>query len=699
MLNNAREKLLTLEKPGRYTGGEVNAVTKKISPDITRFAFCFPDVYEIGMSHLGLQILYFFLNRREDVFCERAFMPWPDMAELLRTENAPLFALESGDALGEFDFLGFTLQYEMSYTNVLAMLDLAGIPLKSAERGDNFPIICAGGPCAVNPEPMAEFIDFFYIGDGEAGLDKIMDVRQAHNEHREHVSAAARTLEAGKSFGSRKHISAAAHSLEAGKSFESREHVSAAAHSLEAGKSFGSSGGKLAFLREISTIPGVYVPALYDVAYNNDGTIAKFAPKPETVRSTVSDEGVKGTLSPCGGAGAESPQASSSVETKLPQTFITRAHIPKLEFFPDKLIVPLVEATHARAVVEIARGCGRGCRFCQAGFICRPVRERGVDELLAQAEKILNATGYEEISLLSLSACDYRNFEELVDGLLEICARKRVNISLPSTRLDALHVISKIKTLRTNSLTVAPEAGSQRLRDAIKKGLTEDEILDGCFRAYKAGFDKIKLYFMGGLPGESDADAFAAVELCEKIVEKYYELPYEERKRPVSVSVSTSCFVPKPFTPFQWAAQESPEEFSRRQREAKAAVRKRQISYRYHDAKTAHIEGILARGDRRLASAIEAAYRAGAMFDGWTEHFRYETWLAAFEQTGIDPAFYTRERGADEILPWSFIDMGLKNDFLRREWERAKDVLATAEFPANSPEKSAQASSEGVPNT
>ncbi|MCL1877771.1 MAG: TIGR03960 family B12-binding radical SAM protein [Defluviitaleaceae bacterium] len=589
----SKEKLLRLEKPGRYTGGEVNAICKEITLEMTRFAFCFPDVYEIGMSHLGLQILYFFLNRREDVFCERAFMPWMDMVELLQAENEPLFAIESGDGLGAFDFLGFTLQYEMSYTNVLAMLDLARIPLRSQNRGENFPIICAGGPCATNPEPLAAFIDFFYIGDGEASLDAIMDTFSENKK---------------------------------------------------------SGGTKSDFLKKIAPINGIYIPTHHQVSYKEDGTINKFTPIPNA--------GGQGGRAPLRGFGGSAPEVLAP--------HITRAHIPTLTYFPDKLIVPLIEATHARAVIELARGCGRGCKFCQAGFIYRPVRERGVQELLKQAEKILDATGYEELSLLSLSACDYRNFEELVDGLIELCKKKRVNISLPSTRLDALHVISKIKTLRTNSITVAPEAGSQKLRDAINKGLTENEILDGCFRAFEAGYDKIKLYFMGGLPGETDEDAQAAVELSEKIVEKYYELPPEKRKRTVSVNVSTSCFVPKAHTPFQWAKQDSPEEFSRRQREAKSAVRKRQITYRYHDAKTAHIEGILARGDRRLADAIEAAYRGGAIFDGWTEHFKYDAWQNAFAQTGIDPAFYTREREADEILPWDFIDMGLQKDVLKK---------------------------------
>ncbi|MDR0272053.1 MAG: TIGR03960 family B12-binding radical SAM protein [Clostridiales bacterium] len=582
------EKFLQLDKPGRYVGGEINAVIgkEKKSEGLTRFAFCFPDVYEIGMSHLGLQILYFFMNRREDVFCERVFMPWLDMADFLRMEKEPLFALESGDGLCEFDFIGFTLQYEMRETNVLAMLELAGIPLRAAERGDEFPVICAGGPCATNPEPMAEFIDFFYIGDGEASLDEILSRYASHK------------------------------------------------------------GSKKEFLEKITDIAGVYVPAFYDVSYGEDGTLAEFLPR----------------------AGTNAPE------------IVKRAFLPRLEYFPETLIAPLIETTHARAVIELARGCMRGCRFCQAGFIYRPMRERNAGELLEQAEKILASTGYEEISLLSLSACDYKNFEELVDGLLEICTKKRVNISLPSTRLDALSALAKIQTVRKSSLTVAPEAGSQRLRDSINKNLTEEEILDGCFRAFKAGFDKIKLYFMGGLPFEEREDSLAIAELCGKIVDKYYELSHEERKRPVSVSVSTSCFVPKPFTPFQWAAQATHEDFARTQREVKASIRKKQIAYRYHDSKTAQIEGVLARGDRRVSAAIENAYKSGAIFDGWTEHFDYETWLDAFEEAGIDPAFYAnRERSADEKFPWDFIDIGVDKKFLRREWEKSRECKITSD--------------------
>jgi len=575
-------ELLKMQKPARYTGGEVNAVQKEITPATKRFAFCFPDVYEIGMSHLGLQILYFLLNRREDTFCERVFMPWLDMVDHLRATQSPLFAIESGDDLKKFDFLGFTLQFEMSYTNILAMLDLAGIPLHAKDRDENFPIICAGGPCAVNPEPMADFVDFFYIGDGEGSLDEVLDRYDKGQSKRE-------------------------------------------------------------FLQSIADIPGVYVPAFYDVSYNADGTLADFVPNCEHA-----------------------------------PVMVKRAFVPELGFFPNTLITPLAESVHNRAVLELARGCMRGCRFCQAGYIYRPMRERGVDELLGQAEKLLAATGYDEVSLLSLSACDYSNFAALVDELLEITAQKRVNISLPSTRLDAIDTLAKVQAVRKSSLTVAPEAGSQRMRDIINKNLTEEEILEGCYRAFLSGFDKIKLYFMAGLPGETAEDMEAIVKLCDAVVDAYYRLTYEERRRPVSVSVSTACFVPKPFTPFQWAAQVDPAEFIRMQKDVKASVRNKRVTYRYHDAKTAQVEGVIARGDRKIGAVIEAAYKRGALFDGWSDHFNMDIWQAAFEDVGVTAEFYThRERLVDEKLPWDFVDMGVTKKFLAREWEKSKEGLTT----------------------
>ncbi|MCL2189382.1 MAG: TIGR03960 family B12-binding radical SAM protein [Defluviitaleaceae bacterium] len=582
----SNEALLRVEKPARYVGGEVNAVIK--DKNRIRFGFCFPDAYEVGMSHLGLQMLYFFMNRREDTWCERVFMPFLDMQQVMREENIPLYALESGDPIKDLDILGFTLQYEMCYTNVLAMLELGGLALRAADRGEDDPLVCAGGPCATNPEPMADFFDFFYIGDGEATLDEILDM---------YAKCKARGL------------------------------------------------SKEDFLEEITWIDGIYVPRFYDVGYKKDGTIDWFYP-------IIGDipNGVK------------------------------RAFVPELTYFPDKFLVPLVEAVHNRVTLELARGCMRGCRFCQAGYIYRPLRERGVDALTAHAENLLSATGHEEVSLLALSACDHSGFGTLVDKLLTITEPARVSLSLPSTRLDAafFDAIKKTQRVRKSSLTVAPEAGSQRMRDAINKNLTEADILDGCLQAFESGFHKIKLYFMAGLPWEEMDDIRANVQLAEKVVDAYYKLTYEQRTKPVSVSVSTACFVPKAFTPFQWAAQVNPMDFEADQREVKSNIRKKQIVYRYHDAKTAHIEGVLARGDRRLSHAIEHAYRAGAMFDGWSEHFRYDRWLRAFESAGIDPAFYAnRERAEDEVLPWDFIDIGVTKAFLLEEYKRAKNSVLT----------------------
>ena len=583
------ELLLQTEKPGRYAGGEVNSVINK--PDaVVRFAFCFPDSYEVGMSWLGLQIMYFFLNRRGDCRCERAFMPRPDMLKLMRENNLPLCALESGGALREFDIVGFTLQYEMNYTNVLAMLDLAGVPLLSAERGEEWPVICAGGPCAINPEPMSAFADFFYIGDGEAGLDEIIE-RYKQNKKR--------------------------------------------------------GGSKTNFLESIAPLPGVYVPVFYDAEYDGDGRLLSFKPINKNAQETV-----------------------------------MRVTVESLDeaFFPDRFIVPSVETVHDRAMVEIFRGCGRGCRFCQAGFTYRPVRERKIETLIAQAEMILKNTGYEELSLVSLASCDHSGFEPLVDGLIERLSDKKISISLPSLRLDAVSVaaLQKTQSVRKSSLTFAPEAGSDRLRDVINKNLSEEEILEGCGRAFGAGFDRIKLYFMTGLPTETETDVAGIARLSEKIVDRYYGLPYEQRKRPVSVSVSCSGFVPKPFTPFQWARQDSAAEFIDKQRAVKQTIRKKQISYRYHDANTAVVEGLLARGGRPVSRAILEAYRNGAVFDGWTDLFNYGAWKKAFETCGIDAEeAIGRERMSDEKFPWDFVDVGVTKDFLRAEWERAMNGTAT----------------------
>ena len=608
--------LVRVVKPGCYTGGEYNAVIKEADKDkLTRFAFCFPDTYEVGMSHLGMQIMYFFMNRREDTWCERAFMPWVDMMDLLKETDTPLFAIESGDGLKDFDILGFTLQYEMSYTNVLAMLDMAGVPLLARERSEEWPLVCAGGPCATNPEPMADFVDFFYIGDGEAALDAVLD------RYREFKAGKADACDASDITGAKNPLMNA----------DAVDNLANADTPKPT---------KADFLASICDIPGVYVPRFYDAAYNDDGTLASFTPNHPAAPETVS-----------------------------------RAFSPSLGYFPDRFIVPLTESVHNRAVVEIARGCMRGCRFCQAGYIYRPLRERSQAEVLTHAEALLDATGHDEISLLALSACDHENFAPLIDELLEHTAKRRVNISLPSTRVDAvsLTALAKTQAVRKSSLTIAPEAGSQKMRDIINKNLTEEDILEGCFLAFQAGFDKIKLYFMAGLPGEEEEDVLAIAAMAEKVVDTYYRLDYEARRRPVSVSISTACFVPKPFTPFQWAGMVYPGDFAEDQHAVKSRIRKKQISYRYHDAKTAQVEGVLARGDRRLGAAILAVYQAGAVFDGWSERFRYDLWLAAFAQEGIDPAFYAhRERPVDEKLPWDFINMGVSKKFLIREWEKAQ---------------------------
>ena len=580
----SEELLLQVEKPARYIGNEINMVKKNIEDVQMRFAFCFPDVYEVGMSHLGMQILYYLLNEREDTYCERAFAPWVDMEKILRENNFPLVSLETFTALNKFDFVGFTLQYEMSYTNIINMLDLSNIPILSKDRNENSPIVCAGGPCAYNPEPLADIIDFFYIGEGEVNLDSILDVYKIFKQN---------------------------------------------------GKSRND------FLKEILKIEGVYVPKFYDVNYNNDGTIKEFIPLTEDV-----------------------PKKINKVLAK---------DIDKT-YYPKKQLVPLIESVHNRAVLELFRGCIRGCRFCQAGYVYRPARERKVSTLSSQADSLLEFSGHEELSLMSLSTNDYTEIQELTDELIEKCEKNKVSIALPSLRIDAfsLDLMQKIQKVRKSGLTFAPEAGSQRLRDVINKNITEENILNGCRMAFEGGYRRVKLYFMLGLPTETDEDILAIAELSEKILRTFFELPKEERIGGITITVSTSCFVPKPFTPFQWVGQNTIEEFMRKQRLLKSSIKSKQIKYNYHDANLSYLEAIVAKGDRKICKSIVRAWEKGARFDAWSEFFDYDLWINSFSETGIDPDFYARrDIESDEFLPWEFIDIGVKREFFEREYKNS----------------------------
>ena len=586
--------LLNIEKPARYIGGEVNSVMKDKDKVDIRFAMCFPDVYEIGMSHLGIQILYDMFNRREDTWCERVYSPWLDLDKVLREKNIPLFALESQDPVRDFDFLGITIQFEMCYTNILQILDLSHIPLHAADRTEADPIVIGGGPCAYNPEPLAEFFDIFYIGEGETVYDELLDTYKAWK----------------KSGGSRKD-----------------------------------------FLRQAARIEGLYVPQFYDATYNEDGTIAAFTPN-----------------DPC---------APSKVRKQVVMD-VTDAP------YPMKPVVPYIKATQDRVVLEIQRGCIRGCRFCQAGMIYRPTRERSVETLKEYARTMLKNTGHEEISLSSLSSSDYSKLNELVTFLIEEFKDRGINISLPSLRIDAfsLDVMSKVQDIRKSSLTFAPEAGSQRMRDVINKGLTEEEILTGAGQAFEGGWTKVKLYFMLGLPTETEEDMKEIARLSDRVARRYYEIPKEDRHGKCQITASSSFFVPKPFTPFQWAAMYPAEEYDRRAHlvndEFREQLNRKSLKYNWHDAQGTVLEGVMARGDRRVGKVIEEAYRLGCLFDSWTETFRNDLWMQAFDNTCVDIDFYNqRMRGKDEIFPWDFIDIGVSRSFLRREWERAMNETVT----------------------
>ena len=588
------EILMTIEKPARYIGNEVNMVKKDLNEIDIRFVMCFPDVYEIGMSHLGIQILYDMFNRREDTYCERVYSPWPDLHKIMKDENIPLFALESQDPIKCFDFLGITLQYEMCYTNILQILDLSQISIYSKDRKEEDPIVIGGGPCTYNPEPLADFFDLFYIGEGEISYNQLLDLYKEKK------------------------------------------------------------AGKLTrkeFLEAAASIPGIYVPSLYEVTYEEDGTIKERVALSEKAPATV---------------------------TKQLVLDMTEA------VYPTKPLVPYMKVTQDRVVLEIQRGCIRGCRFCQAGMIYRPVRERNVERLKYLAKEMLDNTGHEEISLSSLSSSDYSELKELVYFLIDEFKEKKINISLPSLRIDAfsLDVMSKVQDIKKSSLTFAPEGGTQRMRNIINKGLTEEIILEGAMKAFQGGWNKVKLYFMLGQPFEEMEDVEGIALLCERIAEEYYTIPKSERNGKVAITASASFFVPKPFTPFQWARMNTGEEFLEKAKTVNAKMKeqlnKKSMKFNWHDSDTSVLEGVFARGDRRLSKLIFDAYQKGCIFDSWSEFFKPELWNEAIDENGIDVSFYTtRERSEDEIFPWDFIDIGVTKKFLLNEWKKAKEGETT----------------------
>lgn len=579
-----------VDKPARYIGGELNTYKKEVNEDMVRYAFCFPDVYEVGMSHLGMQILYHFMNRREDVYCERVFSPWTDMEAIMREKNIPLYGLESHDPIKTFDFIGFTLQYEMSYTNILNMLDLAGVAIYSKDRKEDDPFVIVGGPCAYHPEPLAPFVDLVYLGEGEVSYDEIFDRYKAWKKR---------------------------------------------------------GGSREEFLVEMLKVPGIYVPRFYEEVYGEDGTIKE--------RRILH------------------PDAPATIKKVVVE------NVDEV-FYPKSQVVPWIRAIHDRVTLEMFRGCIRGCRFCQAGMIYRPVREKSKEVLLEHAKNLLATTGYDEISLASLSTSDYRQFECFSSELMELCKEEKVNISLPSLRIDKFSVdlMQKVQEVRKSSLTFAPEAGTQKQRDVINKNITEEEIMTGCRLAFEGGWNRVKLYFMLGLPYEEQSDVTGIAGLAEKIAQVYYSIDREKRQGGLQLVVSTSCFVPKPFTPFQWAAQDTVESFKQKHNLLKNTITRKQIKYNHHDAETSVLEAVIARGDRRIADLLYTVYKKGSTYDSWSEHFKLENWIEAAKETGIDFDFYaSRERSYEEILPWDHVDIGVSKKFLMRENEKAKQMATT----------------------
>ncbi|RUT53483.1 radical SAM superfamily protein [Clostridium botulinum] len=581
--------LFRVEKPARYIGGELNSYNKDLNDIDIRYAFCFPDVYEVGMSHLGMKILYYILNERKDTFCERVFAPWPDMEKIMREENIPLYGLESKDPIKDFDFIGFTLQYEMSYTNILNMLDLAGVTIRASERGEEEPIVMCGGPCAYNPEPLYNIADMFVLGEGEELNTKILDLY----------------------------------------------------------KKYKGKGNKNEFLREASKIRGVYIPSLYEVTYKEDNTIKEFKPLYDDVPKKVKKVIV------------------NSINDVV---------------YPDKFVVPYTDIVHDRIVLETFRGCTRGCRFCQAGMIYRPVREKKTERLLELSDKLIKNTGYDEVTLSSLSICDYSDIQNLVFSMVERHKEGKVGVTLPSLRIDSFSVdlIKEIQKVRKTGLTFAPEAGSQRMRDVINKGVTEENLMTSVKSAFEAGWSTIKLYFMLGLPYETLEDVIGIADLGQRVVQKYYEVPKEVRKKGLKVTVSTSIFVPKPFTPFQWAPQDTMEDVRKKIEAVRGAIKSKQITYNWHESLVSYMEALFARGDRRLCDVLIKAFEKGARFDGWNQYFDFNIWKESLEECNVDGDFYAyRQREYDEILPWDFVDTGVSKEFLMRENERAKNAEVT----------------------